>query len=454
MNQQIADRKLFDDAQQAACGYLEGVRGMDAFPSGESLALLDGLVEPMPTEPGSAAEILRLLDEVGSPNTVAHTGGRYFGFVNGGVMPVALAATWLADAWDQNAALYVMSPIASALEDICEKWMVELLGLPDGTAAGFVSGSSTAIICGLAAARNTLLSRQGWDVAANGLFGAPPVRVVVGEQAHSSVWKALSMLGLGKANAQVVPCDGQGRVMADALPPLDSHALVIAQAGNVNGGAFDALGEICDRAAAVGAWVHIDGAFGLWAATCQATKHLVEGMAKGDSWSLDAHKTLNAPYDCGVVLCKDRSALAGAMQASGSYLQYSDRRDGMLYTPEMSRRARSVGLWATLKYLGKSGVDELVGYLCEMARYFAGQLASRGFVVVNDVVFNQVVVRCADAHQTTALLERIQASGTCWCGGATWNGQPVIRISVSSWQTTTDDIDQCVAAFTSLRDSS
>ncbi|MCL2653725.1 MAG: aminotransferase class V-fold PLP-dependent enzyme [Propionibacteriaceae bacterium] len=451
MNEQVANRLLFEQAQQAACAYLDGARDMDAFPSSESLALLGRLDEPMPTSPTQPTEILRLLNEVGSPNTVGQNSGRYFGFVNGGVTPVAVAAKWLADAWDQNAALYVMSPIAAKLEEICEKWIVELLGLPDGTAAGFVSGSSTAIICGLAAARNTLLARQGWDVAEHGLFGAPPIRIIVGEQAHSSVWKALSMLGLGKANAEIVPADEQGRIIPSAMPPLDSHTLVILQAGNVNGGAFDAIDEICDAANQAGAWVHIDGAFGLWAAACEATRHLVQGMAKADSWSADAHKTLNAPYDCGIVMCKDRAALTGAMQATGSYLQFSDNRDGMLYTPEMSRRARSIELWATLKFFGKDGVDQLVSHLCEVARYFAAQLTGHGFVVLNDVVFNQIVMRCDDASRTTTLLEKIQSSGKCWCGGATWGNQPVIRLSVSSWQTTTADIDECVALFVEVQ---
>ena len=451
MSQPSANRQLLEQAQQAACDYLDGAPDMAAFPSAESLALLARLDEPMPATPAAPSDILTLLCEVGSPNTVGQNSGRYFGFVNGGVTPVAVAAKWLADAWDQNAGLYVMSPIASKLEEICERWLVDLFGLPEDTAAGLVSGSSTAIICGLAAARNALLARQGWDVAERGLFGAPPLRVVVGEQAHSSVWKALSMLGLGKGNATVVPADDQGRIRVDALPPLDNHTLVILQAGNVNGGAFDAIDEICDVANRAGAWVHIDGAFGLWAAACSSTQYLVEGMAKADSWSVDAHKTLNAPYDCGIVLCRDRGALTGAMQATGSYLQYSHNRDGMLYTPEMSRRARSVDLWATLKFFGRSGVDELVGHLCEMGRYFAARLADSGFVVTNDVVFNQVVVRCDKDDQTTALLGRIQASGKCWCGGATWGNRPVIRLSVSSWQTTTADIDECVALFVALR---
>ena len=451
MTAQIEDKQLLDSARAYAYDYMDQVSSMDAFPSPGSLSLLDRLSEPMPDGPGVPEEIIRALHEVGSPNTVAQTGGKYFGFVNGGVTPVALAAKWLSDVWDQNSALYAMSPIASKLEEICEQWIVELLGLPEGTAAGFVSGSSTAIICGLAAARNELLARLGWDVSEQGLFGAPRIRVVVGEQAHSSVWKALSMLGLGKGTAELVPTDEQGRMRLDALPVLDDRTLLIIQAGNVNGGAFDPINDLCDAANAAHAWVHVDGAFGLWAAACDTTKHLVSGIEKADSWSADAHKTLNAPYDCGIVLCKDRSCLVNAMQATGSYIQYSDNRDGMLYTPEMSRRARSVELWATLKYFGKSGLDALVEQLCQMTRYFADGLKERGFIVDNDVVFNQIVMRCDTPEATTRLLDRIQSSGTCWCGGATWNGRPVIRISVCSWQTTTADIDQCLALFTELK---
>lgn len=406
----------------------------------------------MPVGPGSSQEIIKLLHDVGSKTTIAQTGGKYFGFVNGGVTPVALAAKWLADIWDQNTALYMISPIASKLEDLCEKWIVELLGLHEDT-AGFVSGSSTAIICRLAAARNDLLLRQGWDVTEKGLFGAPPVRVVIGQQAHSSIWKALSILGFGKGNATIVPADEQGRMRVDALPLLDSDTLVILQAGNVNGGAFDPINEICDIANKANAWVHIDGAFGLWAAACENTRYLTKGIEKADSWSGDAHKTLNAPYDCGIILCKNRSVLVDAMQATGSYIQYSEKRDGMLYTPEMSRRARSIELWATLKYFGKSGIDELINYLCEMTKHFARGLKENGFFIENEIVFNQIMVRCENSYETTELLKRIQSSRVCWCGGAMWENKPVIRISVCSWQTTIFEIKECIDLFVDLRRS-
>ncbi|MGB7539451.1 MAG: aminotransferase class V-fold PLP-dependent enzyme [Anaerolineales bacterium] len=452
MYSQIHGKELFEQAKSYAYSYLNSVYDRNVFPTDDAINKLGTFNEPLAEAPGNPGEILRALHEHGSPATVAQTGGRYFGFVNGSSVPAALAAKWLADVWDQNAALYVISPIISQLEATCEKWLVDLLRLPDGTSAGFVSGTSTAILCGLAAGRNDLLKRQGWDVNSDGLFGAPNLRVVLGAQAHATVFKALALLGLGRARVEVVPTDNQGRMLAEKIPELDSHCLVIAQAGNVNTGSFDPFDEICDRARRADAWVHIDGAFGLWAAGSRTKKLLSHGIEKADSWSVDAHKTLNAPYDCGIILCGHREAMVTAMQATASYIHYSDKRDGMLYTPEMSRRARVVELWATLKSLGKGGVEELVDRLCDHAKGFAENLHARGFRILNDVVFNQVLVACDTPEQTKATLEHIQKSGECWCGGAVWNGEPVIRISVCSWATTKTDVERSVAAFVKARE--
>jgi glutamate/tyrosine decarboxylase-like PLP-dependent enzyme len=446
-------REIFEQAKSHAFAYMDSVRERNVYPTDQAIKNLAIFDEAMPAEPGDPAEILNLLHAYGSPATVVTTGGRYFGFVNGGSAPAALAAKWLSDVWDQCSALYVMSPVVSQLESTCEKWLVDLFGLPEGTAAGFVSGSSSATLCGLAAARNELLKRQGWDVNSNGLFGAPEVRIIVGAQAHASVFKALALLGLGKARVELVPSDDQGRMRADRLPALDSHCLVIAQAGNVNSGAFDPFDEICDRASRAGAWVHIDGAFGLWAARSQTRKFLTQGIEKADSWSVDAHKTLNSPYDCGIILCKNRGALVNAMQATGSYFIFSEKRDGMLYTPEMSRRARVVELWATLRSFGKDGLEQLVDRLCEHAKRFAVELQGQGFRILNEVVFNQVLVACDSPEQTRATLENIQKSGECWCGGAVWNAEPVIRISVCSWATTEADVQRSVTAFKEARNS-
>ena len=451
MNQTLQKKTILEQAKQYAFDYLDGVSDRRVSPDSDALSGLAAFDEPMPELPQAPLEILAQLQTYGAPATCAQGGGRYFGFVNGGITPAGLAARWMADAWDQNCGLYVMSPIASKLEDVCERWLVDLLGLPQGTAAGFVSGSSTAIVCALAAARNELLARQGWNVPEQGLWGAPPIRVVLGEQAHSSVLKALALLGMGKQMVTLAPVDGQGRMLPDRLPELDRNTLLILQAGNVNSGAFDPLDVLCARANEVGAWVHVDGAFGLWANASEQTRHLVRGVERADSWSTDAHKTLNAPYDSGIVFVKDRAALVRAMQATGSYLLYSEQRDGMLYTPEMSRRARSIELWATLKGFGKSGVGELVDTLCEHARYFANGLSEQGFRVLNDVVFNQVLVSCDSPEETKATLAHLQQNGVCWCGGAVWKAEPVIRISVCSWRTTKEDIDACVTAFVAAR---
>jgi glutamate/tyrosine decarboxylase-like PLP-dependent enzyme len=453
MRSQTANRDLFEQAKSYAYAYMDEIYNRVVFPTEDAIDRLDVFDEPLPEKPCDSAEILRLLHEYGSPTTVAQTGGRYFGFVNGSAIPTALAAKWLSDVWDQNPALYVISPIVSQLETVCERWLIDLFGLPTESVAGFVSGTSTATMCGLAAGRYELLKRLHWDVNLKGLFDAPKLRIVLGEQAHATVFKALTLLGLGKEHIEQVPVDAQGRMDVNQMPELDDQTLVITQAGNVNSGAFDPFDEICNRANRVGAWVHVDGAFGLWSAGSRSKRFLTRGIEKADSWSVDAHKTLNAPYDCGIILCKNREALITAMQASGSYIQYSEKRDGMLYTPEMSRRARAVELWATLKFLGRSGVEELVDGLCDRARQFAEQLAAEGFHILNDVVFNQVLVSCDTPEQTKATLANIQKSGECWCGGAIWNGKPVIRVSVCSWATTATDINRAVAAFVKSRET-
>jgi glutamate/tyrosine decarboxylase-like PLP-dependent enzyme len=400
-----------------------------------------------------AAEILKLLDDYGSPATVAQAGGRYFGFVCGSSIPAALAARWLSDIWDQNPALNVLSPTVAKLEQVCEQWVRDLLALPSETVAGFVSGTSIATMCGLAAGRYTILRNHGWDVNEDGLFGAPPIRVVVSQQAHGSVFKALALLGLGRKRIELIPADSEGRLDVAYLPKLDSNTLVILQAGNVNSGSFDDFEQICALARPAGAWVHIDGAFGLWAAASPTKKHLTKGIEKADSWSVDGHKTLNTPYDCGIILCKNRDALVASMQATGAYIQYSDARDNMLYTPDMSRRARAVELWATLRFLGRTGITELVDGLCDRATEFAEQLAANGFHILNEVAFNQVLVACDTPAETQATLAGIQASGECWCGGTNWQGKPAIRISVCSWATTPDDIARSVQAFIKAREA-
>jgi len=454
MHREQQSKTLLEQAKGYAYEYADGAAQRKVFPSKQALADLEQFVEDLPASSGDATAILKQLHEYGSPATTAQTGGRYFGFVNGGILPVTLATKWLSDFWDQNTALYAMSPVASKLEEICERWLKQLFGLPDSTVAGFVSGTSSAILCGLAAARYRLLQNQGWDFNQQGHNGAPALRIIAGRHIHGAVTKAVALLGFGLDNIEWVEGDDQGRILPEQLPQLDGSCIVVLQAGNVNSGSFDPFDGICDRANEVGAWVHIDGAFGLWAGGTKRLKHLTQGMEKAHSWSVDGHKTLNTPYDSGILLCRDRDALIMALQASGAYLNFSENRDGMLYTPEMSRRARAVELWAALKYLGTDGVDELVYGMHERALQFAEELGVAGFEILNDVVFNQVVVSPANKDaETDKILAAIQNSGECWVGGSVWQGKKVIRVSVCSWVTSAEDVSRSVQAFIAARDA-
>lgn len=432
---------VLDLSKELALKYISSIDAKDVFPNDEAISGLDNFDEDLGNIAESPEYIIKMLDKYGSPATVAQTGRRYFGFVTGGIIPASLSARWLIDAWDQNGALYVISPVASKIEEVCEGWVNQLLNLPPDTAAGFVGGSATAILCGLAAGRNHLLNNIGYDVAKKGLFDAPEIKVVVGEQAHSTIFKALSILGLGAERIIKVPSDGQGRMVVDKIPELDNRTLLIMQAGNVNSGSFDDFKHICPIANRANSWVHVDGAFGLWALACDDMKSLTEGAEMADSWSVDAHKTLNAPYDNGIILCRHRTALSNAMHMVGLYIVYSEKRDGMLYTPEMSRRARGIEVWATLKALGKKGVSELVLELHNKAKYFAEVLQENGLEILNDVVFNQVLVRYIDDEKTEKLIKMVQQSGVCWMGGAKWQGKSVMRISVSSYKTSYEDIE-------------
>ncbi|MCP4024432.1 MAG: aminotransferase class V-fold PLP-dependent enzyme [Desulfobacteraceae bacterium] len=443
--------ELLDQAKSYACDYISTIQDRRIFPTESAIKNLDFFSENLPRQAADPAKILQDLHKFGSAATVAQTSGRYFGFVCGSIFPVSMAAKWLTDAWDQNPALYVMSPVFAKLEAVCETWLKDVFCLPEQTVCGLVGGTSIATMCGLAAGRNQLLKNHAWDIHENGLFNAPALKIVLGQQAHSSVFKALSLLGFGRSSMTVIPVDEQGRMQIEKLPELDDKTLLLLQAGNVNSGAFDPLDAICDLAQKAKSWVHVDGAFGLWAAGSKNKAHLVKGMDKADSWSVDAHKTLNAPYDCGIILCKHEKALVSAMQAVGSYIQYSEHRDSMLYTPDMSRRGRAVDLWSTMKSLGKNGIENLVDQLCEYARQFAECLKNEGFHIRNDVVFNQVLAACDTPEETQATLDFIQQSGECWCGGAEFHKEPVIRISVCSWETTKADIIRSVDCFVKSR---
>jgi glutamate/tyrosine decarboxylase-like PLP-dependent enzyme len=439
MSQQTGD--LLALAASLAQRYVTTIADRRVIPDADAIAALHAFSADAPSHPQDAETVLRQLDALGSPATVASTGGRYFGFVTGGVLPAALAANWLAGAWDQNCAFTVMSPIVAALEGVVLRWLVDLLNLPPTTGAGFVTGATLANFTALAAARCFLLGRAGWDVGEDGLFGAPPLTVVVGDEVHVSLLKALSLLGLGRSRVVRVPVDDQGRMRVDALPALSPMTIVCTQAGNVNTGAFDPIGAICAAAQDAGAWVHVDGAFGLWAAAAPTYAHLTTAVEQADSWATDAHKWLNVPYDSGIAFCRQPEHLRAAMATSAAYLVASDAREPCHYTPEMSRRARGVELWAALASLGRSGLADLIDRTCAHARRFAAALSAAGYAVLNDVVLNQVLVAFGTDEITRRVIAAVQTDGVCWCGGTVWQGKAAMRISVSSWATTETDVD-------------
>lgn len=453
MAREMVEGDIFGQAVEFGRQYLANAKVRNVAPLETDVARLNEFHQPLSEFGSSARDVLELLHEVGTPATMAQTGGRFFGLVNGGVIPAAMAARLLADSWDQNAVLHAVSPVNATLEEVCQSWLRDLLGLPSNTVAGFVSGTSMAIVCGLAAARFRLLQSAGWDINKQGLDGAPRLRIVTSKHTHSTVVKAVALLGFGTDRLELIDVDEQGRLKTDSLPPLDDKTIVVLQAGNVNSGSFDPIKTVCEKANAVGAWVHVDGAFGLWAAACEQLSYLTKGIGLAQSWSVDAHKTLNTPYDSGIVLCADEEALVMALQNSGAYIMYSEHRDSMLYTPEMSRRARAVDLWAALRYLGKKGVDELILGLHRHAVEFGGLLKAREFEVLNDICFNQIIVSVGNQQRTDAIVDHIQNSGEAWVGASKWFDQPVIRISVCSWVTDSNDI-QCTAdAFSKARDA-
>jgi len=434
---------LLADAAARAARYLSEIQDRSVAPTREALAGLARLAPPLPEQGMAAERVIALLDEVGSPATLGTAGPRFFGFVIGGSLPATVAASVLGAAWDQNAGLRVTSPVAAALEDAAIKWLVDVLALPPSTGVGFVTCATTANLSGLAAARHALLARQGWDVEGHGLFGAPALRVVVGDEVHVSVLKALTLLGLGSERVERVPVDGQGRIRADALPRLDERTILCLQAGNVNTGAFDPAGSIVGRARAAGAWVHVDGAFGLWARAAPALASLAAGLEGADSWATDAHKWLNVPYDSGLVFCRDAAMLHAALRPpTAAYLVEGDFREPDQYVPEFSRRARGIEVWAALLSLGREGLRDLLERTCAHARRFAAGLREDGHEILNDVVLNQVLVSFGSPERTRHAIEEVQRGGVLWCSGTLWQGRTAMRISVSSWATTAADVER------------
>jgi glutamate/tyrosine decarboxylase-like PLP-dependent enzyme len=443
-------QNLLHDVAGRAALYLDQIRDRRVAPSAEAVRALDAFVEPLPEAPSTPEDVLSLLDRFGSPATMGIAGPRFFGFVIGGSLPAALAANWLASAWDQNAGLFAATPVSALLEEVSLSWLADALSLPSGGGAAFVTGATVANFTALAAARHAVLDRAGWDVESKGLVGAPEIQVVVGEEAHPSVFKSLGMLGLGRDRVFRVPVDAQGRMRAESLPPLRQPSIVCVQAGNVNTGAFDPIPEVCRRAHAAGAWVHVDGAFGLWAAASPRYSGLTAGIGAADSWATDAHKWLNVPYDSGLAFVRDPEILRAAMSLTAAYLPQGEHREPSQYVPELSRRARGAEIWAAMKSLGRAGLAELIDRCCACARRFADGLAAAGFEVLNDVVLNQVLVSFGPPEVTQRVIAAIQEEGTCWCGGTVWQGRTAMRISVSSWATTEADVDRSLEAIVRL----
>lgn len=444
---------LLQDAATRASAYLQGLAERSVAPDSAAVAALTVLDGELPDAPTDAREVLALLDDIGSPATMAMAGPRFFGFVIGGSLPAALAADWLTSAWDQNSALYNSTPATARVEQTALRWLLELFDLPRGAGGAFVTGANVANFVALAAARHAVLERAGWKVEADGLFGAPPITVVVSAEAHPTLIKSLGLLGLGRNRVVRVPVDAQGRLRADALPVLSGPAIVCTQVGNVNTGACDAVGEVRER---IGpdVWLHVDGAFGLWARASSSHASLVAGVEAADSWATDAHKWLNVPYDSGIAFVRDPVALSAAMAITAEYLPTtSPWRNPSDFTPELSRRARGVPVWAALRSLGRRGIADMIDRHCRQARRFADALQAAGFEVLNEIALNQVLVAFGNAERTQRVIAALQAEGTCWCGGTVWQGRTAMRISVSSWATTDADVERSVEAMIRVANS-
>ena len=454
---------MADDVLQAtlelAATYLDRVRGRSVGPLVKTADLRAALGGPVPQEPEDPTAVVRALARAVEPGLVATPGPRYFGFVNGGVLPAALAADWLTSVWDQNAALHVMSPAAAVVESIVAEWVLELLDLPRSASVGLVTGTQMATFTALAAARHAVLQRAGWDVEARGLRDAPLLHVVVSEESHATIFTALRLLGLGSEGARRVPTDDNGRMRIDGLRAVlddcSGPTIVCAQAGNVNTGAADPLRDIAALTRARRAWLHVDGAFGLWAAASPRLRAQVDGVAEADSWATDAHKWLNTPYDGGFAIVADSTAHRAAMTVQAAYLApgAADERDGMAWVPDASRRARGFAIYAALRSLGRSGVQVMIERCCDHARRMASRLsAGPGVEILNDVVLNQVLVRFTAGggdtdEQTRAVIRQVQRDGVCWVGGTTWHDRAAMRISICNWSTTSDDIDRSADAI-------
>jgi glutamate/tyrosine decarboxylase-like PLP-dependent enzyme len=443
--------RLLSEALQRSCNYLASLNERPVAPRQEAVAALERLDEPLPKQASDPAQTLAFLDEVVAPATMAMAGPRFFGFVIGGSLPVTVAANWLAGAWDQNAGLYNSTPGVAHLEQVALRWLVELFDLPPETKGSFCTGATVANFTALAAARHVVLEREGWNVEADGLFGAPPITVITGHEVHPTLLKSLGMLGLGRSRIVRAAVDGQGRIRADTFPSIKGPTIVCLQAGNVNTGAFDPFESLIERAHAAGAWVHVDGAFGLWAKAAASLRPWVTGVERADSWATDAHKWLNVPYDSGLAFVRHPYALQAAMAITAEYLPTeTTERNPSDFTPELSRRARGIEVWAALRSLGREGLAEMFERHCRQARRFAAGLAAAGYDILNEVVLNQVLVSFGEPARTRRIVEAIQKDGTCWCGITVWQGKTAMRISVCNWSTMDEDVERSLEAMLRL----
>ncbi len=444
------EAELLERADALARRYVAGVNERRVFPDEAAIAALARFDEPLPREGAPADETLALLDEVGSPATVVSNGPHYFGFVIGATLPIAAAAERMVLSWDQCASSFDNSPAAAAIEQTAARWVLDALDLPKQSAVSFGTSASACGLACIAAARRTLLARQGWDFDRQGLVGAPEIRVVVSAVAHVTVLKALRVLGFGMDRLILAPVDAHGRIDPGQLPPLDDRTILCLQAGEVNTGEFDPFTPLIAAARAAGAWTHVDGAFGLWARTSETLRSLTDGVDGADSWTTDGHKWLNTPYDGAMGICRDPDALAGAMNADAVYAT-SSRDSQKNLGVEFSRRARGIPIWAVMRTLGRDGIAQLVERHCRQARRMADGLRAAGFDVVNRVVLNQVLVRGESDAATQAIRQAALDTGRLWFGGTTWQGRAAFRLSVSSWRTTDADVDAAVAELVTAR---
>jgi len=448
---EIDIKKTSLSAVKVACeyaqNYVENIRSKQVFPNISDLEALSHFDQPLPEVGCEATAVIEMLDQYGSPATVSTTGGRYFGLVVGGSTPASMGASIMNAAWDQVAILENSAPTAIHLERLAAQWLLELMKLPTNSSVGFTTGSSVANLVGLAAARNAQYKKLGIDIEQSGLAGAPPLRVVLSEQAHVTVHKALKLLGFGKEQFIQVPCDSQGKILTSEFPEVGPDTIVCLQAGNVNSGACDPFIDLIPKVKKKGAWVHVDGAFGLWATASPEKQHLVAGVQLSDSWAVDAHKWLNTPYDCGITICRNPESVHEVMTTIAPYLTANTSVPPKDMVPEFSRRARGVEVWAAIKEMGKEGIVDLINRCCKHAEALATGLRGMGYEILNDVVLNQVVATVGTADEIQAITSLVQSEGECWFGTTFWQGRPAFRLSVSSWATTEEDVERTLRSI-------